>query len=72
MEYLMNFGKTLTGILAERGISKAHMARKLGVSPQMFQHIAKSKDVKLTLAVKIAKELSLTVYDFLGDEYGGR
>lgn len=61
----MNFGKQLTAVLAERGITKAHMARKLDISPQLFHHITKSKDVKLLTAIRIAKILDMTVYDFL-------
>jgi transcriptional regulator with XRE-family HTH domain len=66
----MDFGKKLTSILAERGITKAYMARRLDISPQLFQHITRQRDVKLTMAVRIANILELTVYDFLVDDNG--
>ena len=65
----MDFGKKLTSILAERGITKAHMARKLDISPQLFQHITKSRDIKLFMAVRIADILGITVYDFLDSNH---
>jgi DNA-binding Xre family transcriptional regulator len=62
----MNFGQNLRAILAEKGIKHTYVADKLGMSRQQFHRVSKDKDVKLSLAVKIADALDITVYDLAG------
>ena len=62
----MNFGENLRKILSDRGIKHSYMAEKLKMSQQRFHWVSKSRDVKLSLAVKIADALEITVYDLAG------
>jgi len=62
----MNFGENLRTILSEKGIKHTYVAGKLGMSRQQFHRVSKDKDVKLSLAVKIADALDITVYDLAG------
>ena len=61
----MNFGKRLKEVLKNRGVKHAHIAQKMGITPQNFYHHTKQEDMRLSVAVKICDELGITVQEFV-------
>ena len=52
-------------LLKENGISCTYMARKLGISRQLFQYYANKGDFPVSYADKMAKELGLPINKML-------
>ena len=63
---MYHFGEKLRQELEARGMKHNHLAKKLDMTPQRFNQVIHGKDVKLSLAVKIADALDITVYDLAG------
>lgn len=66
----MLFGERLQGLLAEKGISVAELARRTGISRNTLYSYLRRNPQKLDPAVlkKLAEALDVDVYYFLGAE----
>ncbi|WP_427814424.1 helix-turn-helix domain-containing protein [Enterococcus sp. 22-H-5-01] len=57
-------------IRKDKGVTQAHIAKKLGFSSsQAYANIEYGKtDLKFDVAVRVAEILNVSVYDFLGEK----
>ena len=61
----MDFGKALRKAQDLKFVRSAQLAEQLGVSRQQVHKWRTKKDARLSLAVRLAKELDIHVMDFL-------
>jgi hypothetical protein len=52
-------------ILKKNNIKSVYMARKLGISPQLFHYYTKKGDMPVSIATKIADEVGIPIGEML-------
>lgn len=60
---MYHFGEKLRQELDARGMKHNHLAKKLDMTPQRFNQVIHSKDVKLRIAVQVADALDMSISD---------
>ena len=60
---MYHFGERLRQELEARGMKHNHLAKKLDMTPQRFNQVIHSKDVKLRIAVQVADALDMSISD---------